>query len=72
MIPMDDVAMLIEIRGIYDGWSVAKMKDGTYRNRWPEDDPRHTPTADCIRKMEEQDRLSGWQDVDRSEQAPEG
>lgn len=27
--PPDDVEILIEIRGIYDGWSVAKMKDGS-------------------------------------------
>ena len=30
-----NVEHYIEIRGIYDGWSVAKMKDGSYVNRWP-------------------------------------
>lgn len=46
--PPEDVEVLIEIRGIYDGWSVAKMKDGTYVNRWDEDDRRHKPTQDWI------------------------
>lgn len=44
----DSIAIYIEIRGIYDGWSVAKMKDGTLVNRWPEDDRRHKPTQDWI------------------------
>lgn len=26
--------MLIELRGIYDGWSVALLEDGTMLNRW--------------------------------------
>lgn len=47
----EDVEIFIEVRGIYDGWSVAKMKDGSYRNRWPEDDRRHKPTAEVIRRM---------------------
>jgi hypothetical protein len=25
---------LIELRGVYDGWSIAVMADGTYENRW--------------------------------------
>ena len=25
---------LIELRGVYDGWSVAVLKDGTRVNRW--------------------------------------
>lgn len=44
----DEVVLLIEIRGIYDGWSVAKMKDGRLVNRWPEDDRRHKPTQNWI------------------------
>lgn len=43
-----DVEYLIEIRGIYDGWSVKKMKDGSYINRWHENDRRHKPTQDFI------------------------
>jgi len=48
MIIHDDVETFIEIRGIYDGWSVAKMKDGKLVNRWPEDDRRHKPTQEWI------------------------
>ena len=29
-----DVAYLIEVRGVYDGWSIAVMKDGRLVNRW--------------------------------------
>ena len=43
-----NVEYYIEIRGIYDGWSVAKMKDGSYVNRWPEGDRRLQPTEDWI------------------------
>ena len=49
----DDDGIFIEIRGIYDGWSVAKMKDGTLVNRWPEDDRRHKPTQEWIDRCEE-------------------
>lgn len=38
-IDMDQVDTLIEIRGNYDGWSIAKMKDGRYLNRWTPDSP---------------------------------
>lgn len=34
MIDMEQVEVLIEIAGVYDGWSVAKMKDGSLVNRW--------------------------------------
>ena len=34
MIDMEQVEVLIEVQGIYDGWSVAKMKDGRVLNRW--------------------------------------
>jgi hypothetical protein len=30
----DDIDHTIEIRGLYDGWSIAVMKDGTVVNRW--------------------------------------
>lgn len=28
---------LIELRGVYDGWSIAVMTDGTIKNRWAND-----------------------------------
>ena len=31
---VDDTAYLIELRGVYDGWSVRVLKDGTRINRW--------------------------------------
>ena len=40
----EEIETHIEIRGIYDGWSVAAMKDGRLLNRWPPDDRRHKPT----------------------------
>jgi hypothetical protein len=49
----DEPELHIEIRGIYDGWSVAKMKDGTLVNRWPEDDQRHKPTQEWIERYKE-------------------
>lgn len=30
----DDIELLIELPGVYDGVSVYQMKDGTYVNRW--------------------------------------
>lgn len=44
----EDIESYIEIRGIYDGWSVAKMKDGRMLNRWPLYDRRHKPTQAWI------------------------
>lgn len=29
-----EVQSLIELRGVYDGWSVAVMEDGSMVNRW--------------------------------------
>lgn len=29
-----DIDHLIEIPGIYDGWSIARLKDGRVVNRW--------------------------------------
>lgn len=31
---MSETAYLVEIRGVYDGWSVEVRTDGTMRNRW--------------------------------------
>lgn len=42
----------IEIRGIYDGWSVARPPSGELVNRWPVDDSRHAPTQKWIDEQE--------------------
>lgn len=31
------VHYLIELPGVYDGWSIAAMTDGTFSNRWAND-----------------------------------
>lgn len=49
----DEVQILIEVRGIYDGWSVALMNDGTYVNRWDCGDYRYDPTQEYM-------RMNGW------------
>lgn len=33
-VDMDQVELLVEIPGVYDGWSWAILKDGTAVNRW--------------------------------------
>lgn len=33
--------LFIEIRGWYDGWSVAQLADGSLVNRWPHDHRLH-------------------------------
>lgn len=43
---------LIEIRGIYDGWSVRKLADGTLVNRWGMLDTRYKPTQEWIDMMQ--------------------
>lgn len=40
--------VLIEVHGLYDGWSIAKYPDGSLHNRWPEDDYRHARTQAWI------------------------
>ena len=50
MIEGQEVEYLIEILGYYDGWSVAKMKDGRMLNRWPPSDHRHKPTQKWIER----------------------
>ena len=51
----ENIETYIKIRGIYDGWSVAVMKDGRMLNRWPPDDRRHAPTQAWIAMKAEQD-----------------
>lgn len=33
-----DVDHIIELPEVYDGWSIAVLKDGTWWNRWSNDD----------------------------------
>jgi hypothetical protein len=40
--------VLIEIQGLYDGWSVARLPDGTLINRWDVDDYRYAATQKWI------------------------
>lgn len=39
----EDIDQLIELRGVYDGWSVAVLKDGTLVNRWADADGNAIP-----------------------------
>ena len=45
---MNNIDHLIELRGVYDGWSIAVYQDGTMRNRWAEEDG--SPIAGCERR----------------------
>ena len=38
VIESSSIDRLIELRGVYDGWSIAVMKDGSLVNRWTDDD----------------------------------
>ena len=49
--------VLIEIRGIYDGWSVAQLPDGTLVNRWEPEDRRYLPTQKWIKENEKSNLL---------------
>ena len=42
----------IEIREIYDGWSIAQLPSGELVNRWPENTRRHAETQECIEKLQ--------------------
>ena len=42
--------IFIELRGVYDGWSVAKLPDGELINRWIEKDRRYQRTQNYINK----------------------
>lgn len=44
----DQIFQLIEIRGVYDGWSILELKDGTLINRWEPDDYRYAPTQNVL------------------------
>lgn len=45
---MDAYEYLIEIRGVYDGWSIGVTPDGEYVNRWPKGDYRYEATQEVI------------------------
>lgn len=51
--------IFIEIRGVYDGWSAAKLPDGAFVNRWPPDDPRYKTTKEWIKRMTWQEFVDG-------------
>ena len=34
----DDISYLIELRDVYDGYSIIVYKDGRIRNRWADDE----------------------------------
>lgn len=40
--------LFIELRDIYDGWSVLRMADGRLINRWDVGDRRYVPTQAFI------------------------
>jgi hypothetical protein len=42
--------IFIKIFGIYDGWSVAKLPDGTLVNRWPQGSRRHAETREWMER----------------------
>lgn len=46
----DDIAIAVEIPGVYDGTSAYLLKDGTWRNRWygTDFDNRYGRTQDWI------------------------
>lgn len=53
---------LIELRGVYDGWSIAAYTDGTFRNRWAEDDGTARPGYERLWQVTE-DAMTAWTDT---------
>jgi len=51
-----DSCTYIELRGIYDGWSVRWHADGRMENRWLVGDKKYAPTQKFIE--ENQDRMN--------------
>lgn len=43
-----DIDYVIELRGVYDGWSVAVMKDGSRVNRWAGEGSRRERWTDAF------------------------
>lgn len=54
----DDIDHVIELRGVYDGWSVAVLKNGIRVNRWAGIDGQAIPGYERRWKMTE-DYLAG-------------
>lgn len=48
----DDIAYLVEIPGVYDGWSVAVHKDGSMANRWASSYEAY-PASEVVRRRYE-------------------
>ena len=45
--------ILIEIQGLYDAWSVAKLPDGTMINRWDKGTDRYKRVQEWIENLPE-------------------
>ena len=48
---LDDYKYIIEIRSIYDGWSIGVTYDNEYVNRWDKDDYRYLATEEVIENL---------------------
>jgi hypothetical protein len=53
---IEDYVYLIEIRGVYDGWSIGITPDGEYVNRWDKDDYRYAATQEVIERYIREER----------------
>lgn len=47
------VQYVIELRGVYDGWSVAVLEDGSRVNRWAGEGTRRERTVDAFLRGED-------------------
>lgn len=45
-----DVAYTIEIPGVYDGWAIAVLHDGTMVNRWADTEDQSKPAEGYERR----------------------
>ena len=48
---LNDYKYVIEVRGIYDGWSIGVTRDNEYVNRWDKDDYRYLATEEVIENL---------------------
>jgi len=48
---MPEGTTFIEIVGVYDGWSIAKLPDGSLVNRWPAGSTRFTQVQEVIEEI---------------------
>lgn len=55
---MDEYEYVIEIQGMYDGWSIGVTYDGEYVNRWPKDDYRYEPIQKIIENYRKVDNAN--------------